>query len=126
MVPCAFPASSILLKYSGAFFSEKNTGKVLLGETRGFFYDRNGLPLVNTGEKLKAYLKDNKTLHEVKDVDEAPFVAFEAEFAKLRDYIAGLEEGKRDKALAVLDLLHEFIDDIHQFVDGHAHEEAAK
>ena len=82
--------------------------------------------LVNTGEKLKAYLKDNKTLHEVKDVDEAPFVAFEAEFAKLRDYIAGLEEGKRDKALAVLDLLHEFIDDIHQFVDGHAHEEAAK
>ena len=34
--------------------AEKNTGKVLLGETRGFFYDRNGLPLVNTGEKHAA------------------------------------------------------------------------
>ena len=84
--------------------------------------------LVNTGEKLKNYLKDNKTLHELKDVDEAPFIAFEAEFAKLRDHIAGLEDGTvgKAKALGVLDLLHEYVDDIHQAVDGHVHEEAAK
>ena len=84
--------------------------------------------LVNTGEKLKNYLKENKTLHEVKDVDEAPFIAFEAEFAKLRDHIAGLEDGTvgKAKALGVLDLLHEYVDDIHQAVDGHVHEEAAK
>ena len=29
----------------------QNTGRILLGETRGCLYDRNGLPLVNTGEK---------------------------------------------------------------------------
>ena len=84
--------------------------------------------LVNTGERLKNYLRENETLPEVKDVDEAPFIAFEAEFAKLRDHIAGLEDGTvgKAKALGVLDLLHEYVDDIHQAVDGHAHEEAAK
>ncbi len=84
--------------------------------------------LVNTGERLKNYLKDNKTLHEVKDVDEVPFVAFEAEFAKLRDYISALEDGTagKAKALGVLDLLHEYVDDIHEAVDGHTHEEPAK
>jgi hypothetical protein len=84
--------------------------------------------LVNTGERLKNYLKDNKTLHEVKDVDEVPFVAFEAEFAKLRDYISALEDGTagKAKALGVLDLLHEYVDDIHEAVDGHTHEDVAK
>ena len=46
--------------------------------------------LVNSGERMKKYLEENKTLHKVEDVDEAPFVAFEAEFTKLHDYIAGL------------------------------------
>jgi hypothetical protein len=84
--------------------------------------------LEKTGEKLQNYVKNNGTLHEVKDVDEAPFIAFEAEFAKLRDHIAGLEDGTvgKAKALGVLDLLHEYVDDIHQAVDGHTHEEAAK
>ena len=84
--------------------------------------------LEKTGEKLQNYVKNNGTLHELKDVDEAPFVAFEAEFAKLRDHIAGLEDGTvgKAKALGVLDLLHEYVDDIHQAIDGHAHEEAAK
>ena len=84
--------------------------------------------LQNTGEKLQNYVKNNGTLHEVKDVDEAPFIVFEAEFAKLRDHIAGLEDGTvgKAKALGVLDLLHEYVDDIHQAIDGHAHEEAAK
>ena len=84
--------------------------------------------LEKTGEKLQNYVKNNGTLHELKDVDEAPFVVFEAEFAKLRDHIAGLEDGTvgKAKALGVLDLLHEYVDDIHQAIDGHAHEEAAK
>ena len=84
--------------------------------------------LEKTGEKLQNYLKNNGTLHEVEDVDEAPFIAFEAEFAKLRDHIAALEDGTvgKAKALGVLDLLHEYVDDIHQAIDGHAHEEAAK
>ena len=79
--------------------------------------------LVNSGERLKNYLTDNKTLHEVKDVDEAPFVAFEAEFAKVRDHIAGLEDGTvgKAKALGVLNLLHEYVDDIRQAIDGHTH-----
>ena len=84
--------------------------------------------LEKTGEKLQNYVKNNGTLHELEDVDEAPFITFEAEFAKLRDHIAGLEDGTvgKAKALGVLDLLHEYVDDIHQAVDGHTHEEAAK
>jgi len=84
--------------------------------------------LEKTGKKLQNYVKNNGTLHELEDVDEAPFITFEAEFAKLRDHIAGLEDGTvgKAKALGVLDLLHEYVDDIHQAVDGHTHEEAAK
>ena len=82
--------------------------------------------LERTGERMKNYLEENKTLHVVEDMNEAPFVAFEAEFAKLRDYIAGAEDGKTGKELALLDLLHEYVDDIHQAIDGHTHEDVAK
>lgn len=84
--------------------------------------------LVNSGEMMKKYLEENKTLHKVDDVDEAPFVAFEAEFAKLRDHIEGLEDGTvgKAKALGVLNLLHEYVDDIHEAVDGHTREDVAK
>lgn len=117
-----FLRSSHILKATYETMMENDTIKAAIEATGSRLPEM----LVNTGERMKEYLKEHKTLHEVKDVDEAPFVAFEAEFAKLRDYINGLEEGKRDKALAVLDLLHEYVDDIHQFVDGHAHEDAAK
>ena len=82
--------------------------------------------LVNSGERMKKYLEENKTLHKVEDVDEAPFVAFEAEFTKLHDYIAGLEGEHHERALGLLDLLHEFVDDIHEAVDGHTHEDVEK
>ena len=59
-------------------------------------------------------------------MDEAPFVAFEAEFTKLHDYIAGLEGEHHERALGLLDLLHEFVDDIHEAVDGHSHEDVEK
>ena len=82
--------------------------------------------LRNSNEKLQKYLEGNGTLHVVEDTDEAPFVAFEAEFAKLHDYIAGLEGEHHERALGLLDLLHEYVDDIHQAIDGHSHEETAK
>ena len=82
--------------------------------------------LKNSNEKLQKYLEENGTLHEVNDSDEAPFVAFEAEFAKLHDYIAGLEGEHHERALGLLDLLHEYVDDIHQAIDGHSHEVSAK
>ena len=82
--------------------------------------------LKNSNEKLQKYLEENGTLHEVNDSDEAPFVAFEAEFAKLHDYIAGLEGEHHERALGLLDLLHEYVDDIHKAIDGHSHEDTAK
>ena len=82
--------------------------------------------LVNSGERMKKYLEENKTLHKVEDVDEAPFVAFETEFTKLHDYIAGLEGEHHERALGLLDLLHEFVDDIHEAIDGHTHEDVEK
>lgn len=82
--------------------------------------------LKNSNERLQKYLEENGTLHEVKDLDEAPFVAFEAEFAKLHDYIAGLEGEHHERALGLLDLLHEYVDDIHKAIDGHSHEDTAK
>jgi len=117
-----FLRSSHILKATFETMMENDTVKAALEATGSRLPEM----LVNTGERMKKYLEENKTLHEMEDVDEAPFIAFEAEFAKLRDYIAGLEGSKSDKALAVLDLLHEYVDDIHQFVDGHAHEAAAK
>jgi len=117
-----FLRSSHILKAAYETMMENDTIKAALEATGSRLPEM----LENTGERLKNYLKDNGTLHVVKDVDEAPFIVFEAEFAKLRDYIAGLEDSKSDKALAVLDLLHEYVDDIHQFVDGHIHEDTEK
>ena len=117
-----FLRSSHILKATYETMLENDTIKAAIEATGSRLPEM----LENTGERMKDYLKNNKTLHEVEDVDEAPFVAFEAEFAKLRDYIDGLEDSKRDKALAVLDLLHEYVDDIHQAVDGHTHEDAEK
>ena len=82
--------------------------------------------LQNSNERLQKYLEGNGTLHEVKDTDEAPFVAFEAEFTKLRAHIEGLEGEHHERALGLLDLLHEYVDDIHQAIDGHTHEDITK
>ena len=84
--------------------------------------------LENFGQMLAAYVKENGTLHEMKDLPEGPFIAIETEFAKLREYIEGLEDGTPGKAktLGVLNLLHEYVDDVHQAIDGHAHQEPAK
>ena len=84
--------------------------------------------LENFGQMLTAYVKENGTLHEMKDLPEGPFIAIETEFAKLREYIEGLEDGTpgKAKALGVLNLLHEYVDDVHQAIDGHAHQEPAK
>ena len=116
-----FLRSSHILKATYETMMENETIKAAIEATGSRLPEM----LENTGERLKNYLQENKTLHKVEDVDEAPFIAFEAEFAKLRDHIEAQESnnGIKAKALAVLDLLHEFVDDIHEAVDGHVHEE---
>ena len=82
--------------------------------------------LQETNNRLNKHLEKTGTLHLVKDADEAPFVAFEAELAKVRDHLQALESPARNKALGLLDLLHEFVDDVHETLDGHTHEDTAK
>lgn len=82
--------------------------------------------LQKSNDRLQGYLEKNGTLHLKKDADEAPFVAFEAEFAKVRDHIEGLDAPKRGKALGLLNLVHEFADDIREALEGRTREDAAK
>ena len=120
----AFLRSSHILKAAYDTMMENETIKAAIEATGSRLPDM----LERTGERLKNYLQENKTLHKVEDMDEAPFIAFEAEFARLRDYINAQENnnGAKVKALEVLDLLHEYVDDIHEAVDGHSHQDTAK
>ena len=43
--------ASIMTGTTAETAAGKNTGRIVLGETRGYLYDRSGLPLVNTGRK---------------------------------------------------------------------------
>ena len=80
--------------------------------------------LKNINDRLQKYLEKNGTLIQVEDVDEAPFIAFEAELAKVREYIE--KDGIHSRALGMLDLLHEYVDDIHQAIDSDTHEDVKK
>ena len=80
--------------------------------------------LKNINDRLQKYLEKNGTLIQVEDVDEAPFIAFEAELAKVREYIE--KDGTHSRALGMLDLLHEYVDDIHQAIDSDTHEDVKK
>ena len=53
---------------------------------------------------------------------EEPFEDFETELAKVTDYI-NEQEGPKQAALDLLDLVHSIQDDIHNTVHGHTHEE---
>ena len=59
-----------------------------------------------------------------RDILEHPLLCY----AFLCYTIAGLEDGTVGKARApgVPDLLHEYVDDIHEAIDGHTHEDTAK
>ena len=82
--------------------------------------------LQKSNNRLKQYLEKNGTLRQMDDAIEAPIIVFEAELAKLRDYIAGLKDKGHERALGLLDLLHEYVDDIHEAIDGHTHENVEK
>lgn len=82
--------------------------------------------LEENDERLKKYLEENGTLHVVPDADEAPFIAFDAELAKVREYLAAQEGGESRKAVRLLDLIHEYTRDIRLTLDGRAQEEVVK
>lgn len=81
--------------------------------------------LANSSNQLKELLNDDGTMNVVKDAAEEPFTVFEEELAKVRDYIAG-QDGPKQAALDVLDLLHQIVDDIHFSVHGHTHVDQAQ
>ena len=82
--------------------------------------------LKENDERLKKYLEENGTLHIAPDADEAPFIAFEAEYAKLTEYLAAQEGGKNRQAIGLLKLIHAFTDDIRLTLDGRAQEKVEK
>ena len=54
-------------------------------------------------------------------ISEEPFEEFEAELTKVTDYI-NEQEGPKQSALDLLNLVHEIVDEIHVAVHGHGHE----
>ena len=54
-------------------------------------------------------------------ISEEPFEEFEAELTKVTDYI-NEQEGPKQAALDLLNLVHEIVDEIHVAVHGHGHE----
>ena len=56
---------------------------------------------------------------------EEPFEDFETELAKVTDYI-NEQEGPKQAALDLLNLVHTIVDDVHQALHGHAHREIVR
>ena len=56
---------------------------------------------------------------------EEPFEDFETELAKVTDYI-NEQEGPKQAALDLLDLVHTIVDDVHQALHGHTHREIVR
>lgn len=78
--------------------------------------------LENNSVMLKKYLAEKGTATITEDFPEADFWLFEAQCAGLRTHIMLSEVERKEKAIALLDLLHAMLDDIHMVVDGHTHE----
>ena len=58
-------------------------------------------------------------------IAEEPFEDFETELAKVTDYI-NEQEGPKQAALDLLNLVHTVVDDVHQALHGHAHRTIVK
>ena len=56
---------------------------------------------------------------------EEPFEDFETELTKVTDYI-NEQEGPKQAALDLLNLVHTIVDDVHQALHGHAHREIVR
>ena len=75
--------------------------------------------LDNSSEELRAYVAEDDAI----EVPEWPFELFEEELAKVTEYI-NAEEGPKQAALDLLDLVHKVVDEIHYCVHGHTSEDA--
>ena len=87
-----------------------------------------GSKLFEMLDKSNTYIKEHvEKVGEVEvvtiEVDEKPYEDFEAEIKKLEDYL-NASEGQKQSALDLLSLLHTVIDDVHEAIDGHSHEQA--
>jgi flagellum-specific peptidoglycan hydrolase FlgJ len=77
--------------------------------------------LSNSLEKLKAAANDDGTMDVIEEIPEEPFEKFEEELAKVTDYI-NEQDGSKQPALDLLNLVHGVVDEIHLAVHGHTHE----
>ncbi len=88
----------------------------------------------DTGSQLfEMIAATNQKIHEKQqegngpEAGEKPFEDCEAELAKIREALQNIEDiRQRLVALDMLDLFHEIIDDIHESIDGHTHEDTAE
>jgi hypothetical protein len=77
--------------------------------------------LSNTSEKLDEAADDDAAIVNVEEIAEEPFEKFEEELAKVTDYI-NEQDGPKQAALDLLNLVHDVVDEIHFAVHGHTHE----
>lgn len=82
--------------------------------------------LLANNERFKSYVEKNGALTVANlEENEKNYAEFEAEIKKVEDYLKGIE-GNKQGALDLLALLHAAMDDIHEAVDGHTHEDVEK
>jgi hypothetical protein len=77
--------------------------------------------LSKSSEKLEEAADDDGMLVNVEEIAEEPFEKFEEELAKVTDYI-NEQDGPKQAALDLLNLVHDIVDEIHLSVHGHTHE----
>ena len=78
--------------------------------------------LADISKQLQPVVNDDGTMDVMDDGSEEPFEKFEAELAKVTDYIRN-QDGNKHAALDVLELLHNIVDEFHSTVHGHVHED---
>ena len=82
--------------------------------------------LLANNERFKSYVEKNGALTVANlEENEKNYAEFEAEIKMVEDYLKGIE-GNKQGALDLLALLHAAMDDIHEAVDGHTHEDVEK
>lgn len=80
--------------------------------------------LSDLSSKLEAAVNEDGTLDLTDSEVEIPFDEFEEELPDIMDYINN-QDGPKQAALDVLELLHGIVDELHITIDGHSHEGAA-
>ena len=78
--------------------------------------------LTDNAVKLKNYLAEKGSGTISEDFPEVGIDAYEAEFASLVAYIQEQDVEKKEQAIALLNLMHTLLDDVHTAIDGHTHD----